>query len=339
MLSHTRSQRDRLAAGFDRPKVKRLMRRLPGWRGVLALNYHRIGDHTASPWDHSLWSASAELFDLQLAVLAAEAEVIAPGDIGAALQDGKPGRRVLITFDDGYRDNFEIAYPLLRKHGLTATFFLATGFIDRPRVAWWDELAWMVRGSRAQALEAGEWLPRTMALDAAGADATIATLTAHYKTLPNERTEAFLDHVAVATGSGRCDPDEAAEMWITWEMARELRRGGMTIGGHTVTHPVLARIPAARQEEEIEGCAGRIEQELGEPMRWFAYPVGARDTFTADTRQILTRGGVQLAFSFYGGHARFSRWDPLDVPRTHVGPELSPEILQGMVWLPGLLAR
>jgi peptidoglycan/xylan/chitin deacetylase (PgdA/CDA1 family) len=272
-------------------------------------------------------------------VLAAEAEVIGPGDIEAARQGGKAGRRVLITFDDGYRDNFEVAYPLLREHGLTATFFLATGFIDEPRIAWWDELAWMVRGSRAQALEAGEWLPRAVPLDAAGADAAIATLTARYKALRSERAEAFLDHVALASGSGRCDPDEAAEMWMTWEMARELRRGGMTIGGHTVTHPVLARISPARQREEIEGCAERIEHELGEPMQWFAYPVGGRDTFTADTREILAQGGVQLAFSFYGGHARFSRWDPLDVRRTHVGPELTPEILQTMVWLPGPLAR
>jgi peptidoglycan/xylan/chitin deacetylase (PgdA/CDA1 family) len=339
MLSHTRSRRDRLAAGFDRPNIKRLLRRLPGWRGVLVLNYHRVGDHTAYPWDHTLWSASAELFDLQLAVLAAEAEVIGPGDIETALQSGKPGRRVLVTFDDGYRDNFEIAYPLLRKHGLTASFFLATGFIDEPRIAWWDELAWMVRGSQVEELEAGEWLPRTVALDAAGADAAIATLTAHYKTLRSEHAAAFLDHVAVATGSGRCDPDEAKEMWITWEMARELKRGGMTIGGHTLTHPVLAGISPGRQEQEIEGCAERIEQELGEPMRWFAYPVGARGTFTADTRRILARGEVELAFSFYGGHARFSRWDPLDVPRRHVGPELSPELLQAMIWLPGLLAR
>jgi peptidoglycan/xylan/chitin deacetylase (PgdA/CDA1 family) len=339
MPSHTRSRRDRLAAGFDRSNIKRLLRRLPGWRGVLTLNYHRVGDPGTCPWDRSLWSASAELFDQQLAVLAAEAEVIGPGEIEAALQGGKPGRRVLVTFDDGYRDNFEIAYPLLRKHGLTATFFLATGFIDEPRIAWWDELAWMVRGSRAQALEAGEWLPRTVPLGVADADAAIATLTAHYKTLRSVCAEAFLDHVALATGSGRCDPGQAAEMWITWDMARELRRGGMTIGGHTVTHPVLARIPAARQQEEIVGCAGRIEQELGEPMRWFAYPVGARDTFTADTRQILARTGARLAFSFYGGHARFSRWDPLDVPRTHVGPELSPELLQAMIWLPGPLAR
>ncbi len=126
---------------------------------------------------------------------------------------------------------------------------------------------------------------------------------------------------------------------MSWEMAREMTRGGMTIGGHTATHPVLARIPAQRQDAEIASCALRIRQELGETMRWFAYPVGSRDSFTAQTQEILTRAGVEIAFSFYGGYARFSGWKPLDVPRTHVGRECTPEIMRTMLWLPRLLAR
>jgi peptidoglycan/xylan/chitin deacetylase (PgdA/CDA1 family) len=315
------------------------MRRLPGWRGVLVLNYHRVGDHTSHPFDHALWSASGELLDGQLAVLAAEAEVIGPGEIEQAQRERRKGRRVLITFDDGYRDNFEIAYPLLRRHRLTATFFLATDFIDHPHVAWWDEIAWMVRKASAQTLAPADWLPEPLPLDAAAADATIAALTARYKMLESDRSEPFLEHLATAAGSGRCDASVAKDMWMSWEMAREMRRGGMTIGGHTATHPVLARIPEQRQEAEIASCALRIEQEIGEPMRWFAYPVGSRDSFTAQTQEILGRRGVELAFSFYGGFARFARWQALDVRRTHVGRECKPEIMRTMLWLPRLLAR
>jgi peptidoglycan/xylan/chitin deacetylase (PgdA/CDA1 family) len=244
-----------------------------------------------------------------------------------------------LTFDDGYRDNFELAYPLLREHGLSATFFLATGFLDSPHVAWWDELAWMVRRARVGTLPPNEWLSNELVLSDTTNDAAIATLVARYKSLPSDGAEAFLDHVSKSTGSGRCAAREAQELWITWEMAREMRSGGMTIGGHTVTHPVLAQIPLESQEREISNCAKRLRQELGEPMRWFAYPVGAHETFTEDTKRILREHEVRLAFSFYGGYGRFSRWDPLDVPRVHVGPESGPDMLQAMVWLGSVLAR
>jgi peptidoglycan/xylan/chitin deacetylase (PgdA/CDA1 family) len=335
----TRLRRDRAAALLARPGISVAARRLPRWRGVLTLNYHRVGDASGQPWDRTLWSATAEAFDAQLAVLARDADVIAPDEVRAAMRSGRRGRRVLITFDDGYRDNWEIAFPLLRRHGLPATFFLATGFLDDPHVAWWDELAWMVRRSAAPELAAGAQLAAPLSLRADDHDATIAALCDLYKALPSERAEALLDHVADASGAGRCPPAAAAELWMTWDMARELHAGGMRIGGHTVSHPLLSRVSPERQQEEIAGCARRLADELGEPMRWFAYPVGSRDAFTAETEGILAAEGVELAFSFYGGWGRFDRWQALDVPRVHVGPHYSPQLVFAALVAPQLFAR
>jgi peptidoglycan/xylan/chitin deacetylase (PgdA/CDA1 family) len=320
----TRSRRDLAATALARPGIRSVVRRLPRWRGVLTLNYHRVGDAVGQPWDRTLWSTDAAGFDAQLALLAREADVIAPADVADALRSGRPGRRVMITFDDGYRDNYEVAFPLLRRHGLPATFFLTTGFLDCPHVAWWDELAWMVRRGGGEA---------------DGHDAEIRALCEHYKALPSERAEALLDEVAARTGAGRCAPAHAEELWMTWEMARALRDGGMTIGGHTVTHPLLARVPVARQREEIAGCAARLADELGEQMRWFAYPVGSRDAFTEQTQALLHEQGVVFAFSFYGGVGRFDAWDPLDVPRVHVGPHTTPALLAAALALPQRFAR
>ncbi len=313
-----RSRSAQAAAVLDVPPLRTLLARVPLWRGVLVLNYHRVGD-AAEPWDRSLWSATAEGFDAQLAFLARNADVVGPQDLSSLAAAGR-GRHVLLTFDDGYRDNHAVAFPLLRRHGLSATFFLATGFLDRPHVAWWDEIAWMVHRAQRPAAEAAE-------------------LVRVYKTLPADEAEAYLDHLAAETGTGRCGSAEADAVWMTWEMARELRDGGMTIGGHTVTHPILARLPAAAQEQEIARCARRLDEELGEPMRWFSYPVGSRDAFTADTRASLRAHGVELAFSFYGGQARFGAWDPFDVPRVHVGPAVDRQRLQAMLRVPPLFAR
>lgn len=320
------------------PGVERIVRRAPGWRGLLVLNYHRVGEHIGQPWDHTLWSANAEALDDHLAMLERHADVIGPEDVERAVQVGSRGRRVMLTFDDGYRDNFDLAYPLLRRHGMSATFFLTTGFIDHPFVPWWDEIAWMVRNARVEQMDLDGWLDGLDVLDLTDRDAAIARLVACYKRLASERTGSFLSHIAQVTGSGRCEAG-AEDLWMTWGMAREMRAGGMSIGGHTVTHPVLSSIPLERQEEEIDVCGRRLEEELGDAMRWFAYPVGSAGTFTRDTQQVLRLRGVQLAFSFYGGYGRFSGWDPFDVPRVHVGRSLGAELLRAMVLMPGLFAR
>lgn len=328
------SRAQRLARALDVAPLRGLLARIPTWNGVLVLNYHRVGDPGGQPWDHNLWSATEEQFDAQLSVLCREADVIGPQDLAAAT--GK-GRHVMLTFDDGYRDNHELAFPLLRSHGLTATFFLATGFLDEPHVAWWDEITWMTRRASKGEIPAGDWLDAPITLGD-GASAAAADLVAIYKRLPEERTEPYLQFLADATGAGRCGPAEAAGMWMTWDMAREVRDSGMTIGGHTVTHPLLGYISPARQEEEITTCARRLREELGEPMRWFAYPVGSPDAFTSTTKEILRREGVEHAFSFYGGYLAGTPTDAFDVPRFHVGPGMDRARLRATLRLPRLFA-
>jgi peptidoglycan/xylan/chitin deacetylase (PgdA/CDA1 family) len=338
----SRSRRARLADVLTSRPLLDVLERLGRWRGVLTFNYHRVGDSEGSPWDRSLWSASADELDRQLATLARHAEVIAPADVGAAMQAPR-GRRVLITFDDGYRDNYEIAFPLLRRHGLSATFFLASGFIDDPHAAWWDEIAWMVRHAT---VPPGSWPQSPIGADAGESaappseeSALIDELIGEYKRLPAPEAEALLERIADASGAGRCPPSSSSGLWMTWAMAREMLAGGMSIGGHTVTHPVLARLTGDRQREEIRSCAERLAAELGIEMRWFAYPVGSPDTFTTETEELLREAGVELAFSFYGGFARPAHWREMDVPRIHVGPGLDEPILRATLIAPQLFAR
>jgi peptidoglycan/xylan/chitin deacetylase (PgdA/CDA1 family) len=357
-LSLRSHARDRAARVLVRLPLRSALELLGKWPGVLVLTYHRIGDSEGQRWDHPMWSASAEELDEQLETLALCTEVIDPCDVQAAMSAGR-GRRVLITFDDGYRDNYELAFPLLRRHRLSATFFLATGFLDRPRVAWWDEIAWMVRraGDPTQRAadprqrtgptlssdgtpEGASLLPDGISFAIPHQDTAIAALIARYKELPDGLGERLLEELAETVGSERCGTGEVEDLWMTWGMVRELHAAGMSIGGHTVTHPVLARLSPERQREELLACARRLSEEVGVAMRWFAYPVGTLDAFTPLTGQLLRECGVELAFSFYGGLARPApRWDPFDVPRTHIGPALVPQLLGATLGLPSIRER
>jgi peptidoglycan/xylan/chitin deacetylase (PgdA/CDA1 family) len=311
--------------------------RLARWSGLLAFNYHRIGDAGGSPFDRELLSATAEGFEEQMSFLARHFDVVGLDDL-AGLSDAPKGRKVLVTFDDGYRDNYEFAYPILRAKGLKAAFFITTGFLDEGGLAWWDEIAWMVRNSKVARLPAREWLSAELSMAKPDQDEAICRLLRLYKSLPGARCDEYVEWLGEQTGSGRCSSAEACATWMTWDMVREMRAGGMSIGGHTVNHPILARLEADEQVREIQGTVERIRAELGEPMRWFAYPVGGRDTFNDDTRRALRQAGVELAFSYYGGYRRPGDWDPLDVRRVPVEASFDGARFRAIACLPSLFS-
>jgi O-antigen/teichoic acid export membrane protein/peptidoglycan/xylan/chitin deacetylase (PgdA/CDA1 family) len=327
-----------LAAALERTGLGSILARVPAWRGVLVLTYHRVGRPGGGVHDPALWSATQEQFDAQLRFLARHVDVVSGDELPDVLAQRR-GRHVALTFDDGYRDNYQLAYPVLRAHGLPATFFLTTGFLDRPHVAWWDEISWIVRSSPREAIDADGWLPAPVRLGAGDRGAAARALVQRYWSLPAARTEAYLDWLARACGTGRADPAAAASTWMTWEMVREMRAGGMAFGAHSVDHPLLARCTSDAQALEIGGSVARVREQLGEPVSLFAYPVGARGTFDDTTRARLRDAGITHAFSFYGGHQRAGRQDPLDIPRAFVGPAISPARFRARVALPQVFAR
>lgn len=310
--------------------------KLACWSGALVFNYHRIGDAAGSLYDHALFSATQDGFDEQMAFLARNFDVIEPADL-VGLSRAPKGRHVMVTFDDGYRDNYELAYPVLRARGMSATFFITAGFLDNGVLAWWDEIAWMVRHASQARLPAGPWLRQELSIEPPHREASIQTLLTHYKALRGGRGAEFIDWLAVATGSGRCPETDARRMWMTWDMVREMRAGGMVIGGHTVNHPVLSRLTPEGQAAEITATAARIREELDEPMRWFAYPVGGRDAFDAHTRRALEEAGVELAFSYYGGYRRHGdEWDRYDIKRVAIESMHDRARFRATVCLPSL---
>ncbi|HEV2814542.1 MAG TPA: polysaccharide deacetylase family protein [Solirubrobacteraceae bacterium] len=308
-----------------------LRRRSPG---VACLVYHRVGTPGPDGWDPTVFEAGIEQFDAQMGFISRSFDVVGPEDLEEIVARRRRGRHVLITFDDGYRDSYEHGFRLVRKHGLKATFFITSGFLDDRTISWWDQISGMVRRTERREVRVPGRERPPVSLEPAVVPEAVRILTSAYKELPAAETDAFLDELAERLGTDRAWPGD--DPWMTWDTVREMRAAGMTIGGHTATHPVLARLPAERQREEILISKARLEEELGEPMRWFSYPVGARDTFAPETQAVLREAGVELAFSYYGGSPRRDRWDPLDVPRRGVVRNASLAYFRMALTLPDL---
>ena len=318
---------------LSRSGLRFLIEKACPWSGVLVLNYHRIGNGEGSLFDNALWSADAGMFADQLQYCKLHLDMISPADLPDVIASGR-GRYGMVTFDDGYLDNYEVAFPLLKAAGVPATFFIATGFIDTPVLPWWDEIAWMVKTSRRNWVELPDWFPAPLIFDDPGRERIIRTLLRGYKTMPVESTGRYVEAIAEATGSGRCSAEVGKQLWMNWDMLRQMRAHGMTIGGHTVSHPVLARLPPERQREEVQGCAARLSAEMNEPMQVFSYPVGKPYAFDGTTRNYLREAGVRYVFTYYGGFRRFDDWEDYDIRRIAIEAPITFEWFKSIVTIP-----
>ena len=333
------SKKEFLAQTLDRSGANRLIHCSRPWSGLMVLNYHRVGDPTNSLFDRNLWSATPEGFDDQVRYLSRHFDVISPLDLPDVLKS-RSGQHVLITFDDGYRDNFEYAYPILKSYGVSGTFFLATGFLDQPKVPWWDEIAWMIRNSSKKSIDLGHWQAGSLEFDEPDREQVIYRLLKIYKSLPGERSNEYLEFLAEKSGTGRCPKKLVEDLWMTWDMVREMSREGMHFGGHTVSHPVLSTLDENRQKEEICQSGIRINEELGYFPKVFSYPVGGKMAFTEITEKLVKEAGYQYAFSYYGGFIRSvqSRINEYDLPRVPIEMETSCSRFRSLVTLPQIFA-
>lgn len=256
----------------------------------------------------------AARFDALCGWLSTWFNVLPLDEAGRRLRDGSlPSRALAITFDDGYADNHDVALPILRRHGLNATFFVASGFLDGG-IMWNDVLIEAVRRTTAPSLdvEAGVGLPLgrlpvvTVAERRQAAEALIRSLKYVGRDERRRATEA------VARVAGVQLP---RDMMMTGAQVRALHAAGMRIGGHTVDHPILARLDSGTARAEIVGGKAVLETLIDAPVRLFAYPNGRPgEDFTREHVVMAREAGFELAVTTGWGAARRDT-DPLRLPR------------------------
>lgn len=290
----------RLLAGLLSPQ---------GSRGRLSiLIFHRVHAHSDPLFPDEPDAASFA----ELLTWVRSAFTVIPLDraVAALRSASLPPRALAITFDDGYRDNYEVALPLLNKHGMTATFFVAAGFLNGGRM-WNDTVIEAVRRAKGNELDLRSLaLGRHDVRSAASRRAVIDRLLPQIKYLaPAERASTV---AAIAAHSGVSLPDD---LMMSSTQLQALRRAGMTVGGHTRTHPILSTLDERNAYEEIAGGKADLERILGEPVTLFAYPNGkpGRD-YLGRHVEMVARAGFVAAVSTSVGVARAGA-DLLQLPR------------------------
>lgn len=229
--------------------------------------------------------------------------------------DGLPARAACITFDDGYADNHHVALPILQSHGLTATFFIATGFLDGGRM-WNDSIIEAVRACSMPDLDLSSLDLGQHALGAIGdRRAAIVSLINQIKYRPIEERITSTEQIAHLAGV-----QLPHNLMMTSHEVKAMRHAGMQIGAHTESHPILARLTDEQARQEIQGSKRFLEQLLGERVGLFAYPNGKPgDDYTPQSVDMVRSLDFDAAVSTQWGASgtgddlfqirRFTPWD------------------------------
>jgi peptidoglycan/xylan/chitin deacetylase (PgdA/CDA1 family) len=304
-----------LAQMCARSGLMRLLETVLQRDALLVLNYHRVGNAEETPYDSGTFGPTAEQFDWELSYVKSRFDCVTLEGALAMMMGQAPVRRsLLITFDDGYLDNYQTAFPILRSHGLHATFFLPTTFIGTARLPWWDMIAYIIKHSRRDGFRLSYPQPADFHLDRARPSATVFQVLKLCAETHTVNYAPLIDNLETACDCPR--PNGSSERcFLNWDEAREMQAAGMTFGSHTHTHEVLSGLSAERQLCELSESRAILERELGRTIDILAYPVGRSDTFNSDTLAALKHLGYRAAFSFYGGANLRGRVNRLDIRR------------------------
>lgn len=314
---------------------------------AVVLLYHRVYD---TDFDPLLLSVSPDNFDAQMTYLRRRYALLSLEELRGALGKGSlPRGAVAITFDDGYGDNLRNARPILDRHRIPATVFVTTGYTGSGREFWWDELGRTLffaprlpeRLSLGVAGTPREWAMgsasrMTMKERLADRSWTIlrednpTELHRAYREIqpilsraPSDQRDRMLMDLREQTGSGGSQSSQEAvpaapiseTLAMTREELRALAEGGLiTIGAHTVTHPVLSTLTPEAAAYEIRQSKQDLQQVLGSDVVSFAYPYGYWGAYTPQNVADVRAAGIADAYSNFGGVVR-PRANPYELNR------------------------
>ncbi|HEU4418825.1 MAG TPA: polysaccharide deacetylase family protein, partial [Planctomycetota bacterium] len=264
--------------------------------GAVILMYHSVPDVDTRPWVDPRNTTDPVVFERQMKFLAAHRRVVPLTALAAELEHGRslePGS-VVLTFDGGYLDNYAVAAPILASLGLPATFFVATGYIERGAPQWIDALYSMYLARTEQALHLDATCELSLALDSFSRVSFDLRVQHDVDTSHARLCELLLEadfyqrrHLLAAVRSQLRPVVEPPRLTMNWEEVRALQamHAGFDIGVHTRDHLSLPMRSPARIGLELTRCIDDVREHTGAVPRLFSFPYGR---CSASARQLAS---------------------------------------------------
>lgn len=311
--------------------------------GSVILTYHGVLGEGGDRYDflnHNF--VSAEVFEQQLQFICRHYRPRALSDLVTcyARGDAPPARSLALTFDDGFANNYTVAYPLLKRYSVPFTIFLTTGLIDQPGAQLWTERlkrSIYLCPENAVVLHVLGREFRCSLSSAGKREAAALHLSLSLKRLPVAQRDEALEAIEAVCGRPALTPRERHRYeFLNWSQVREMASAGVEFGSHTVQHPILSTLDAAALRAEVAESKRHIETSLGIACQAFAYPNGSSADYGEREKSALRAAGYRCAVSLRG-NVNGRRPDLFELDRINIGRRLDDSAFQAEV--AGLLGR
>jgi peptidoglycan/xylan/chitin deacetylase (PgdA/CDA1 family) len=295
--------------------------------GAAILMYHSVREDPSSQAD-SLGEIvhSQRVFQGQMELLASEFHPLSLDELATLLRASEkiPERSVVVTFDDGYRDNFEIAMPILNRIGIAATFYVTVGCVEKSRPPWPIPVRFALRTTRRKT-----WKDPSSTLWPLETDAererAFGKACEYCCKLSGVPQEALVRAIETELDAG--SPPGSEQLMMDWDEIRKLTEQGHIVGSHTLSHPNVAQLPTVDVPVELANSRACLEKQLQRPVKHFSYPCPALSPhWNEQTIQECRRAGYETAVVTDGGLVRKCD-NPLCLRR--VRPS---KIVEGLRW-------
>jgi len=288
-------------------------------RGFGIFVYHRVSRRITAL--ESSIAVDPRVFERQIRRFAKQGNVLSLPTALNMMDSGEPFARdaCVLTFDDGYRDNWTMAYPILRAYQVPATFFVVTDCISQKLLKWDDRLYRLLAKAKGKCvvvdIENNGVMVRRVRLDMSRPQGTLVDmLLTELTILADEDREDALAQIARQVGSKRSH-SVPERLMLNWEEVGQMAQDPfIAIGSHSVSHVSLGRIPSERVAWQLQESKRQIEQHIDQEVDLFSYPFGQREDIGAETTGFLRSAGYKAAVTYIFGR-NYGTTDPYDLRR------------------------
>lgn len=283
-------------------------------QNIVIFNYHRIYDNSLdTAFDRGVFGPSSHQFEMHMRWIRRNTDVLSLDQLIDIICNKKEITKLssLVTFDDGYIDNYTLAYPILKRYDIPAIFFVPTDQINSRTLGWWDIIAFLINNSTKPYFHHED---KKYTFD--NKEQVIRDFQQIKKTTPESKTKHLLNQLSETLEVDLPDTTIQSQELMSWQEIKEVSQNGITIGSHTHSHRVLSTIDEIEQETELTISKNILEKELGTAIRSIAYPVGNYQHFSEKTMSIASRCGYDIAFSFNTGVNYPNELEPYNIKRT-----------------------
>jgi len=301
--------------------ILKLLTRVCQEHPCIILLYHRIVDDSSK----YLKKGAAvhhhiKDFKREITYFKRNFQILSMDEVVDHIKLGKGFKRpsIAITFDDGYLDNYTLAYPVLKKHGVPATIYLTTGLVGTPDGIWTEQIGLAFLETKKDyfnfsVLLGDKTIPIKTKEEKEQANSEVSeTLKLRPDDERRELIQKLFEKLEVSEKSGR---HFGERMMLNWEEVQKMRKDGMTIGSHSHTHPILSQMSSEQAKDEILNSKKVVEKNVDIKVKHFSFPNGREEDFSEELRNYCREIGFESICSVVYGPYDASKKDPFALKR------------------------